>query len=127
MTPMFPEFERRQGQCGPDHPVTHITSHTRHHADYGGQPGAHGGHGQEGGGGEDKINIELPEMISMFCLQANTERPAWTEEELQTRGEVFTDLGEAGGFSDAGLKKQIMVDRSAPVVNGEQEDIALKI
>ena len=61
-------------------------------------------------------------MISMFCLQANTERPAWTEEELQARGEVFTDLGEAGGFSDAGLKKQIMVDRSAPVVNGEQED-----
>ena len=54
-----------------------------------------------------------------FCVQANTERPAWSEEELQTRDEVLTDLGEAGGFSDAGLKKQIMVDRSAPVVNGE--------
>ena len=34
------------------------------------------------------------------------------------RGEVINDVTDAGGFGEAGLKKQIMVDRSAPVVNG---------
>ena len=75
-------------------------------------------------GEEVKTLSTLSCSVYIFCLQANTERPAWSEEELQARGEVFTDLGEAGGFSDAGLKKQIMVDRSAPVVNGEQEEYA---
>ena len=56
---------------------------------------------------------------SNLNFQANTERPEWSEEEQQARDEVLTDLGGAGGFSEAGLKKQIMVDRSAPVVNGE--------
>ena len=58
-------------------------------------------------------------LLDCFLSQANTERPDWSEEEQQKRGEVLSDLGEAGGFSDAGLKKQIMVDRSAPVVNGK--------
>ena len=35
------------------------------------------------------------------------------------REDVLTNVGDAGGFEDAGLKKQIMVDRSAPVVGGQ--------
>ena len=45
-------------------------------------------------------------------------KPDWSEEEQQVRGEVINDVTDAGGFGEAGLKKQIMVDRSAPVVNG---------
>merc|ERR1711994_1022343 len=33
--------------------------------------------------------------------------------------ELLDNVSEAGGFEDAGLKKQIMVDRSAPVVGGK--------
>ena len=51
--------------------------------------------------------------------QANTEKPEWSEEEVQVREEVINDVGDSGGFTEAGLKKQIMVDRSAPVVGGE--------
>ena len=53
-------------------------------------------------------------------MQANTVKPEWSEGEKQVRDEVLTNVSDAGGFSDAGLKKQIMVDRSAPVVNGEE-------
>ena len=113
---MFSELGRREGQCGPDPPVTHIRH--RHHADHGGEQGAHDGHGQEGGGGDDDVNTKL--LLYCFLSQANTERPDWSEEEQQQRDEVLTDLGEAGGFSESCLKKQIMVDRSAPVVNGER-------
>ena len=35
------------------------------------------------------------------------------------REDVLTNVGDAGGFEEAGLKKQIMVDRSAPVVGGQ--------
>ena len=39
------------------------------------------------------------------------------------REDVLNNVGDAGGFEEAGLKKQIMVDRSAPVVGGQyQED-----
>ena len=55
----------------------------------------------------------------IFPSQANTEKPEWTEEEMTVREDVLTNLGDAGGFEDAGLKKQIMVDRSAPVVGGQ--------
>ena len=51
--------------------------------------------------------------------QANIEKPEWSEEEVQVREEVINDVGDSGGFTEAGLKKQIMVDRSAPVVGGE--------
>merc|ERR1712012_737142 len=51
--------------------------------------------------------------------EANTEKPEWSEEEVQVREEVMTDVGDSGGFTEAGLKKQIMVDRSAPVVGGK--------
>ena len=58
-----------------------------------------------------------------ICLtslsQANTEKPEWSEEEQQVRDEVLNNLSGAGGFEEAGLKKQIMVDRSAPVVGGQ--------
>ena len=45
-------------------------------------------------------------------------KPDWSEEEQQVRGDVINDVTDAGGFGEAGLKKQIMIDRSAPVVNG---------
>lgn len=38
------------------------------------------------------------------------------------RDEVLNNVSGAGGFEEAGLKKQIMVDRSAPVVGGEQRE-----
>merc|ERR1712048_238956 len=50
---------------------------------------------------------------------ANTEKPEWSEEERVVREDVLTNVGDAGGYEDAGLKKQIMVDRSAPVVGGK--------
>ena len=58
-----------------------------------------------------------------ICLtslnQANTEKPEWSEEERTVREDVLNNVGDAGGFEEAGLKKQIMVDRSAPVVGGQ--------
>ena len=51
-------------------------------------------------------------------LNSNSE-PEWSEEEQQVRDEVLNNLSGAGGFEEAGLKKQIMVDRSAPVVGGQ--------
>ena len=38
------------------------------------------------------------------------------------REDVLNNVGDAGGFEEAGLKKQIMVDRSAPVVGGQCGD-----
>ena len=55
----------------------------------------------------------------IFTSQANTEKPEWSEEEMTVREDVLTNLGDAGGYEEAGLKKQIMVDRSAPVVGGQ--------
>ena len=56
-------------------------------------------------------------------IQANTEKPEWSEEEQQVRGEVLEKVSEAGGLEEAGLKKQIMVDRSSPVVGGKLREI----
>ena len=55
----------------------------------------------------------------IFLSQANTEKPEWSEEEMTVRDDVLSNVGDAGGYEDAGLKKQIMVDRSAPVVGGQ--------
>ena len=55
----------------------------------------------------------------IFLSQANTEKPEWTEEEMSVRDDVLSNVGDAGGYEEAGLKKQIMVDRSAPVVGGQ--------
>ena len=54
-----------------------------------------------------------------FCYQANTKKPEWSPEENEVRGEVMNALDHTGGFTDAGLKKQITVDMSAPVVGGK--------
>ena len=35
------------------------------------------------------------------------------------RDDVMSGVSETGGYTEAGLKKQIMVDRSAPVVGGQ--------
>ena len=74
--------------------------------------------------------------LSFSSRQANTEKPKWNEEELETRTGVMSlvkledchiaklyffcccQVEEKGGFTDAGLKKQITVDMSAPVVGG---------
>ena len=54
-----------------------------------------------------------------FHYQANTKKPEWSPEENEVRGEVMNALDHTGGFTDAGLKKQITVDMSAPVVGGK--------
>ena len=38
---------------------------------------------------------------------------------MEVRDEVIGSVGEAGGFTEAGLKKQITVDMSSPVVGGK--------
>ena len=38
---------------------------------------------------------------------------------MQVRDDVMSGVNETGGYTEAGLKKQIMVDRSAPVVGGQ--------
>ena len=48
-------------------------------------------------------------------------KPQWTPEEEDVRGDVLESVGQKGGFTDAGLKKQIMVDMSSPVVGGRKE------
>ena len=72
----------------------------------------------------NKIKIKIFSITDLiFPAQANTEKPDWTEEERTVREDVLNNVGDAGGFEEAGLKKQIMVDRSAPVVGGQyQED-----
>ena len=60
-------------------------------------------------------------LLSLDILQANTDKPDWSEEERQVREDVLSNVGDAGGYEDAGLKKQIMVDRSAPVVGGQSD------
>ena len=39
------------------------------------------------------------------------------------RDEVMTNVGDKGGFQEAGLRSQVMVDRSAPVVGGEIQGV----
>ena len=51
-------------------------------------------------------------------MQANTVKPKWSPEEVEVRDGVMDSVSQSGGFPDAGLKKQITVDMSAPVVGG---------
>merc|ERR1712192_151837 len=61
-----------------------------------------------------------PMMVETRGLkEANTEKPKWNEEEVETRTGVMSLVEEKGGFTEAGLKKQITVDMSAPVVGGK--------
>merc|ERR1711936_284185 len=61
-----------------------------------------------------------PMMVETRGLkEANTEKPKWDAEELETRTSVMSLVEEKGGFTEAGLKKQITVDMSAPVVGGK--------
>ena len=89
------------------------------HVDGGWQQRTHGGDDQ----GTERcqfieiIKSYIADLISPS--QANTEKPEWSEEERVVRDDVLTNVGDAGGYEDAGLKKQIMVDRSAPVVGGQ--------
>jgi hypothetical protein len=48
-------------------------------------------------------------------------KPQWSPEEEDVRGDVLESVGQKGGFTDAGLKKQIMVDMSSPVVGGKNK------
>ena len=45
-------------------------------------------------------------------------KPQWSPEEGEVRVNVLESVCQKGGFTDAGLKKQITVDMSSPVVGG---------
>merc|ERR1712183_309881 len=61
-----------------------------------------------------------PMMVETKGLKdANVVKPQWSPEEVEVRDEVIGSVGEAGGFTEAGLKKQITVDMSSPVVGGK--------
>ena len=47
-------------------------------------------------------------------------KPKWSPDEEQVRGDLLESVGQKGGFTDAGLKKQITVDMSSPVVGGKK-------
>ena len=121
-------------------------------AHHGGQPGPDDDRDQGLEGGKLRITTTCPKdgNLSFSSRQANTEKPKWNEEELETRTGVMSlvkledchiaklylfvllcschiaklyffcccQVEEKGGFTDAGLKKQITVDMSAPVVGG---------
>ena len=79
-------------------------------------------HGRDDQGTERCQFIQIVKYSNadlIFLSQANTEKPEWTEEEMSVRDDVLSNVGDAGGYEEAGLKKQIMVDRSAPVVGGQ--------
>eukprot|EP00092_Neocalanus_flemingeri_P013119 GFUD01014137.1.p1 GENE.GFUD01014137.1~~GFUD01014137.1.p1 ORF type:complete len:177 (-),score=59.19 GFUD01014137.1:70-537(-) len=61
-----------------------------------------------------------PMMVETKGLKdANVVKPQWSPDEEEVRDEVIKSVDHVGGFSEAGLKKQITVDMSSPVVGGK--------